>query len=110
MSMTVAQWPPEPGPLGKKAAFLERAVAAMAKWGTTKDRAGRRELVGAHLAELREDVAAMADRLAKEDTWLLAHPKHKDASPYEDAWLGRLWDYEAACDAITAAEKEVVAG
>ena len=86
---------------------MSRAVSAMAKRGTVKERAGRRELVGAHLAEMRRDVAAMAASLTVEDAWLTAHPRHKDASPYEDAWLGRLWDYTAACDAIRAAEKEV---
>jgi len=107
MSATFVEWPPELGPLGKKAAWMVKAVGGIAR-GTIKERRGKREIVGAHLAELRGDVAAMADRLTVEDEWLLAHPKHKDAFSYEDGWLGRLRDYEAACDAIRAAEKEVV--
>jgi len=101
-------WPPDPGPLGLKAAAMTRAVAGLAAKGTNRQVAARRGMVGADLAELREDVVAMADRLTKEDEWLLAHPRHRDYSPSEDGWLGRLWDYEAACDAITAAQKEVV--
>lgn len=101
-------WLPEPGPLTEKAAWMSRAVEAMAKRGTAQEQAARREMVGSHLPELRRDVAAMADRLTVEDEWLLAHPKHRDYHPYEDGWLGRLWDYKAGCDAIRLAEKEVV--
>ncbi len=97
-----------PGPLGLKAAWMARTVATVRNGRTARDRTARREMVGAHLAELRQDVAAMADRLTVEDEWLLAHPRHRDAYPYEDAWLSRLSDYEAGCDAIRAAEKEVV--
>ncbi|MEJ7763156.1 MAG: hypothetical protein WKF80_10240 [Thermomicrobiales bacterium] len=101
-------WLPEPGPLTKKAEWMTRAIEAMAKRGTAKEQEARREMVGSHLPELRRDVAAMADRLTTEDAWLLAHPRHREHSPYEDAWLGRLWDYTAGYDAIRAAEKEVV--
>ncbi len=97
-----------PGPLGLKAAWMARTVATVRNGRTAKDRTGRREMVGAHMAELRADVAAMADRLTTEDEWLTAHPRHRDAFAYEDAWLGRLLDYEAGCDAIRAAEREVV--
>jgi len=97
-----------PGPLGLKAAWMARTVATVRNGRTARDRTARREMVGAHLAELRGDVAEMADRLTVEDEWLLAHPKHKDAFSYEDAWLGRLRDYEAGCDAIRLAEQEVV--